>query len=158
MNDAQKGIVLTKQAAQITGEVLRDMFKTFLESKSVKKGEIKISELAKTGKLESIEITENNIADFRDVAKHYDIDFALKRDASTTPPTYHVFFATEKTENFKRAFTEYAAKVSQKRDTSKEFSVTREQLHRNAKTVAQTHDDKKQEKERTLQKNQNMTR
>lgn len=158
MNDAQKGIVLSKQAVQITGDVLKEMMKTFLENKSVKKGEIKIAELAKSGKLESIEITENNIADFRDTAKHYNIDYALKRDTSTTPPTYHVFFATEKTENFKRAFTEYAARVSQKRDKTKEFSVTKEQLRRNAKTVAQSHDDKKQEKERTLQKNQNMAR
>lgn len=157
MNDIQKGILLTKQAAQMTSEVLREMIKTFLENRSVKKGEIKITELAKAGKLESIEITESNIADFRDVARNYDIDFALKRDSTTTPPTYHVFFATEKTENFKRAFTEYVSRV-QKRDTSKEFSVTREQMQHNAKTVSKTHDDMKQEKERTLHKSQSIAR
>ena len=47
-------------------------------------------------KLESIEVTENNIGDFLSTARKYDLDFALKRDKSTTPPTYHVFFSANK--------------------------------------------------------------
>ena len=39
----------------------------------------------------------------------YDIDYALKRDKSTEPPTYHVFFSAANTESFKRAFSENGA-------------------------------------------------
>lgn len=36
-------------------------------------------ELAKVGKLENIEVTENNIKDFLKTAQKYDIDYALKK-------------------------------------------------------------------------------
>ena len=156
MNDVQKGIVLTKQAASITSEALREMIQAFMQNKTTPKGEMPYSTLAKTGKLESIEITENNIGSFLSVAKKYDIDFALKRDSSTSPPTYHVFFAATKTENFKRAFVEYAANV-QNKTKSAEYSVSREQIHKNAQKVAADRDSKKHEKERTLNKNQNIS-
>ncbi len=43
-------------------------------------------------KLDSIEVSDRNIGDFLKTARKYDVDFALKRDKSTSPPTYHVFF------------------------------------------------------------------
>lgn len=158
MSDTQKTIALTKQTAQITGEVLKTMLKDFLENKSVKKGNIGMSELVQRsgGKLESIEVTDNNIRSFLDVAKKYDIDFALKRDKSVEPPIYQVYFATNKTDNFKKAFTEYAYGV-QNKSQQRTYTVSREAMNQNAKKISQQRDDKSQEKERTLQKNQNIS-
>lgn len=61
-------------------------------------------------KLDSIEVSDRNIGDFLKTARKYDVDFALKRDKSTTPPTYHVFFSAAKTEDFKRAFRSMSAR------------------------------------------------
>ena len=157
MSDIQKTIVLTKQAAQITEEVLKAMLKDYLGNKSVKKGEISMSELVRKsgGKLESIEVTDNNIRSFLDVAKKYDIDSALKRDRNAEPPVYQVFFSTNKTENFKKAFTEYAYDV-QNKNKQITYTVNRETVNRNARNISHQHDEKTHDRERTLQKNQNI--
>ena len=42
--------------------------------------------------VKNIEITEQNIKAFSVVAKKYDIDYALKKDPTTEPPHYYVFF------------------------------------------------------------------
>ena len=57
-------------------------------------------------KLDSIEVSVGNIGDFLKTARKYDVDFALKRDKNTTPPTYHIFFSAAKTKDFKRAFSD----------------------------------------------------
>ena len=67
------------------------------------------------------------------IAKKYDIDFALKRDATTFPPTYHVFFRTSQTENFNRAFKEYATGKSQ--EISKK-PYDRQKLQEKAQEIA----------------------
>ena len=84
-------------------------------------------------KLDSIEVSSENIADFLKTARKYDVDFALKSDNSTNPQTYHVFFSAAKTEDFKRAFTEYLGKGQQ--PSKAKFS--RELLHKQAQRVAQ---------------------
>ena len=85
-------------------------------------------------KLDSIEVSDRNIGDFLKTARKYDVDFALKRDKSTQPPTYHVFFSAAKTENFKRAFSEYLGKGQGESQKRGEF--TREQMHQQAQKVA----------------------
>lgn len=84
-------------------------------------------------KLDSIEVSDRNIGDFLKTARKYDVDFALKRDKSTEPPTYHVFFSAAKTEDFKRAFSEYVGKGQGK--TQKRGEFTREQMHQQAQKI-----------------------
>ena len=52
-------------------------------------------------KLDSIDISSENIGDFLKTARKYDANFALKSDNSTEPATYHVFFSAAKTDDFK---------------------------------------------------------
>ena len=101
-------------------------------------------------KLDSIEVSDRNIGDFLKTARKYDVDFALKRDKSTQPPTYHVFFSAAKTENFKRAFSEYLGKGQGKSQKRGEF--TREQMHQQAQKVANRPRNQKQ-REKTRAKN-----
>ena len=92
-------------------------------------------------------ILENNIGSFLNTARKYDIDYALKRDSSTTPPTYHVFFETSRSENFQKAFSEYANNM-QSRITSKTASqiINREQMKENAKLISQKTSERSAEK------------
>ena len=57
--------------------------------------------------LSNIEITDGNIKSFERVAKKYRLDFALKKDSSTKPPTYYVFFKGQDTEMMNLAFKKY---------------------------------------------------
>ena len=131
------------QAVKVTAELLKEMCRAFLDSPP-KHGKIRYGDIAKSGKLESIEVTENNIGSFLDTARKYDIDYALKRDSSTSPPTYHVFFTTGHSENFRKAFAEYAGGMqSQLADRS---VVTREQIKQNTKIISQKSSERSVEK------------
>lgn len=153
--DTKKVIDICIQAPAVTKEVLQAALRDFLHNKTEKKGNIKFGELYQRsgGKLESIEVTENNIRDFLGTAAKFDIDFSLKRDKSTQPPTYHVFFATRNTDNFKRAFTEYAVGVQQKINQPKEATITMQQVHDNQKVVDEINQSLKKDKVLEKQKN-----
>lgn len=131
--DASKTISVVVQTTRMTADVLKDALRALL-SKQTKHGKIKYGTIAKRGKLESIEVTENNIKDFLNTARKYDIDYALKRDSSTSPPTYHVFFTAANMEIFKKAFAEYASEISEK---VSEKSVNREQIRENSRIISQ---------------------
>lgn len=141
--DAEKTISFSVQAVKVTAELLKEMCRAFLDSPP-KHGKIRYGDIAKSGKLESIEVTENNIGSFLDTARKYDIDYALKRDSSTSPPTYHVFFTTGHSENFRKAFAEYAGGMqSQLQDRS---VISREQIKQNAKIISQKSSERAAEK------------
>lgn len=141
--DAEKTISFSVQAVKVTAELLKEMCRAFLDSPP-KHGKIRYGDIAKSGKLESIEVTENNIGSFLDTARKYDIDYALKRDNSTSPPTYHVFFTTGHSENFRKAFAEYAGGMqSQLQDRS---VISREQIKQNAKIISQKSSERAAEK------------
>lgn len=61
-------------------------------------------------KLTNIEVTDQNIKSFERVAKKYNIDFALKKDKSISPPRYMVFFKARDVDVMHAAFKEYSAK------------------------------------------------
>ena len=58
----------------------------------------------------SIEITDENIKAFEGTAKKYGIDFALKKDATESPPRYLVFFKGRDADVLTAAFREFSAK------------------------------------------------
>ena len=134
-NGAKKTIDISIKAEKMTADVLKSALQEFLSGKAEKKGRMTYKQLqAKSpSKLDSIEVSDRNIGDFLKTARKYDVDFALKRDKSTEPPTYHVFFSAAKTEDFKRAFSEYVGKGQGK--TQKRGEFTREQMHQQAQKI-----------------------
>ena len=58
----------------------------------------------------NLEITNYNIRAFSATAKKYGIDFALKKDSSTQPPRYLVFFKGRDADVMTAAFKEFSAK------------------------------------------------
>ena len=133
-NGAKKTIDISIKAEKMTADVLKSALQEFMSGKAEKKGRMTYKQLqAKSpSKLDSIEVSDRNIGDFLKTARKYDVDFALKRDKSTSPPTYHVFFSAAKTEDFKRAFSEYLGKGQGK----KRGEFTREQMQQQAQKVA----------------------
>lgn len=132
----KKTIDISVKAEKMTADVLRSALQEFLSGKAEKKGRMSYKQLQNksVSKLDSIEVSDKNIGDFLKTARKYDVDFALKRDKNTEPPTYHVFFSAAKTEDFKRAFSEYIGKGQSKIKPRGEF--TREQLHRETARIA----------------------
>ena len=134
----RKTIDLTIKAERLTSDILKAAMQEFL-SGDMKKGRMSLRKLEQQsqGKIESIEVTDNNIRDFLETAKKYDVDFALKRDNGTQPPVYHVFFSAAKTEDFKHAFSEYVSCKQAEVAVPKRGEISREQLKQQAQTIAQ---------------------
>ncbi len=57
--------------------------------------------------LTNIEITDNNIRSFEKVARKYGITYSLKKDRSSDPPRYLVFFRAKDVDVMEAAFKEY---------------------------------------------------
>lgn len=87
-NGAKKTIDISIKAEKMTADVLKSALREFMSGKAKKKGRMTYKQLqAKSpSKLDSIEVSDRNIGDFLKTARKYDVDFALKRDKSTTPP------------------------------------------------------------------------
>lgn len=82
----------------------------------------------------NIEITDQNIKAFSATAKKYGIDFSLKKDATTQPPRYLVFFKGRDVDVLTAAFKEFSAKKltqEQRKSVRQELSQTKQE----AKTV-----------------------
>ena len=121
----RKTIDLSVRSREFTVDTLKSAMQDFLSGKSQKKGRVSMKKLSEhSGKLENVEI--KGIADFLSVAKKYDIDYAVKKEADSD--TFHVFFQASKMEDFKRAFQEFASR--------KQEELLRACVHRRFKSVA----------------------
>ena len=152
MDDSKKTIDVVIQATKLTVDIFQNVIYDLTTKRNYEsRGNVRLGQLMKQGKLDSIEITDNNIKSFLDVAKKYDVSYALKRDSSTSPHTYHVFFTGRDTETLNKAFKEYVGVIDKKLNKGqKEKSVgkvvNREQIKKNARTI------KKMEKEKQRNK------
>ena len=91
--------------------------------RSLHQGKQTLHQLKQHGaSLTNIEITEQNIKAFSAVAKKYDIDYALKKDPTTDPPHYYVFFKAKDKDQLQPAFKEFTAMTlgREKRPTIRE--------------------------------------
>lgn len=143
----QKTIALSIQTSKLTADVLQKALKKMLSVGKNKlqqphKGKQTMRQLMKhnTG-VSNIEITNDNIKAFEQTAKKYGIDFALKKDISTDPPRYLVFFKGRDADVLTAAFKEFSAKnlakqkkpsirklLSQMRDKVKQKNQHREKV------------------------------
>ena len=135
-----KSVALSIKATKLTANVLKAaLLKALAEmekkqkSPKVYKGKQSVKHLVRQGAgVSNIEVTDGNIKSFEKVARKYGIDFALKKDASTQPPRYLVYFKAQDTDALSAAFKEYSASVL---DKTKRPSVLAK-LHDLAQSVA----------------------
>lgn len=126
----QKTIALAVSATKMTGRVLAQAMRLYLQSRNnqsheIPKGKQSLTDLEKqNAALSSIEITNKNIRSFDKAAKKYKIDYALKKDKTKEPPVYYVFFKGRDEERISMAFNEYSQKILKR----KEKKSVREEL------------------------------
>lgn len=107
-----KTVAISIKAAKISGRLLAQAMQAFLKKArepTFKTGKQSLKSLSKHGaSLSNIEITDNNIGDFKRIARKYNIDFALKRDNAESPPKWLVFFKAKDMDALTAAFKEYS--------------------------------------------------
>ncbi len=62
----------------------------------------------------NIEITDPSIKEFEKIARKYGVDYAVKKDRSSSPPKYLIFFKGRDADALTAAFTEYTGEKGQK--------------------------------------------
>ena len=135
-----KTVALSIKATKLTGRLLAKAMQAFLRqaraSPKAKTGNQSVKSLTKQGaSLTNIEIGGNNIGDFKRVARKYNVDFALKRDDSETPPKWLVFFKAKDTDALTAAFKEYS-KITLKVKERPDFLAKIQQFKQKAKELA----------------------
>jgi hypothetical protein len=74
-----------------------------------KTGKQSLQSLQKHGaSLTDIEISGDNIGSFNRIARRHNVDFALKKDSSATPPKWMVFFKAKDSDALTASFNEYS--------------------------------------------------
>ena len=71
----------------------------------------------------NIEINDPSIRNFERIARKYGVDYAVKKDRSTSPPKYLIFFKGRDADALTAAFSEYTQKKVKKADRSERPSV-----------------------------------
>ena len=114
----EKVIALSIRTTKLTAEMLQKSIRFMLSQikKQLDKpvqhhGKQTLKQLMKQNAgVSSIEITDSNIKAFESTAKKYGVDFALKKDATESPPRYLVFFKGRDADVLTAAFQEFSAK------------------------------------------------
>ena len=93
----QKTIALVIKTAKLDANVLKVAMRMYLNHRRQKTqkthGKTSVKKLVGEGVgVASIEVTDGNIKSFERVARKYNVDFAVKKDKTTDPPKYVVFF------------------------------------------------------------------
>ena len=145
----QKTIALVIKAAKLDANILKSAMRMYLNHcrKQAQKthGKVSVKELVGEGAgASSIEITDGNIKSFERVARKYNVDFAVKKDKTTEPPKYLVFFKGRDADVVAQAFKEFV-KVNEKKQQRPSL---RQKLKGLQKIVAQN-----KNKERSREKN-----
>lgn len=119
---------------------------TVKKESQVKQGKTSLKQMMKDGsQLQNIEITNSNIKSFERVARKYGVTYSLKKDRSTEPPRYLVFFRAKDVDVITAAFKEYAGVAMAK---EKKVSI-RKKLQAAIEKVNQHRErNKEQEKDR----------
>ena len=80
--------------------------------------------------ISNIEITDPSIKEFEKIARKYGVDYAVKKDRSSSPPKYLIFFKGRDADALTAAFTEYTNKKAKK------ATNLRAQLYRLGETMS----------------------
>ena len=114
----EKVVARSIKGAKRTAEMLQKAMKEVLsqvkkevDKQAIPHGKQTLRQLMKQNAgVSNIEITDGNIKAFESTAKKYGIDYALKKDATETPPRYLVFFKGRDADVLTAAFKEFSAR------------------------------------------------
>ena len=132
-----KSVALIVDGARMSEQVLEKAINAYLAARKNKQpkiyhGKQSLKQLARQNAgLANIEITEKNIKAFTQVAKKYHVDCALKKDTTSEPPRYLVFFKSRDADAITAAFQEFTAgKLHRKPSIRKCLALAKEQARK----------------------------
>lgn len=146
----QKTIALVIKTSKLNASVLKAAMRMYLNHRKQqaqnKHGKVSVKKLVGEGVgVSSIEVTDNNIKAFERVARKYNVDFAVKKDKTTAPPKYMVFFKGRDADVIAQAFKEFVYGNEKKKGRAS----VREKLNKFKEKVSQ---DKNRERSREKNK------
>lgn len=108
----QKTIALVIRTSKLTTGTLKAAMKMYLDHRKQNTqkthGKTSVKKLVGDGVgTSSIEVTDSNIKSFERVARKYNVDFAVKKDKTVSPPKYMVFFKGKDADVVAQAFKEF---------------------------------------------------
>ena len=117
-----RAVQVTIQTTKLTGHVLQSALANVLShiknkqlNAKIFKGRQSVKHLVRQGAgVCNIDITDKNIKSFDRVARKYGVDYAVRKDSSTVPPKYMVFFKARDADALTAAFSEFTAKTVQR--------------------------------------------
>jgi hypothetical protein len=143
---SEKTIALSIKAVKLDAKLLAKAIQALLKrgnrlvtkmttSKDINvKGKQTVKQLVRQGQgVSNIEITNKNIKSFESVARKYGVDFALKKDKTSNPPKWLVFFKAKDADALTAAFKEFTAKVV-KRRSKPSLTETLDNMDKKAKS------------------------
>ena len=101
-----------KTGGKLTASMLKYAIEQYLKQQRNPRaphGKQSVKSLVRQGAgVQNIEITDKNIRSFQSIARKYGVDYALKKDTSSQPPRYLVFFKARDTDALTAAFREFS--------------------------------------------------
>ena len=118
----RKAVAISVKAGKLTADLLKKAITKALaemeksqKNPKIYRGKQSVNHLVRQGAgVSNIEVTDGNIKSFERVARKYGVDFALKKDTTSQPPRYLVFFKSKDADALTTAFAEYSGKVVKK--------------------------------------------
>lgn len=109
----QKTLALIIRTSKLTEGVLEQAIKNYLQAQKQKqaqpkRGKQSVKELiGQNAGVSNLEIKSGNLRCFEQVARNYRVDFAVKKDRTTEPPKYLIFFKGRDADAFTQVFKEF---------------------------------------------------
>ena len=116
-------VTLMVNGTKFTGRLLKDAITKYMAHRKEKKlqksrdspvkpcGKQTVKELIGQNQgISNIEVNDPDIRKFERIARKYGVDYAVKKDRSTHPPKYLIFFKARDADALTAAFSEYTAK------------------------------------------------
>jgi hypothetical protein len=128
--------IMGKDAKDDTAKTTKDGEKS--QDIKIKRGQQSIKSLVQgeNGSLQTLDVTETSIGSFKNTARKYGVDYAVRKDSSTEPARWMVFFRGKDEETINAAFREYTGKVMEKaRKAEKQATVKGERREARAETL-----------------------
>ena len=121
-----KTLTLIINGSKLTGRMLKSAIAKYLAHRKEVKHQKRQTDVVPHGKqtvkqlvgqnqgVSNIEINDPSIKEFDCIARKYGVDYAIKRDRSSDPPKFLVFFKSRDADALTSAFNEYAGKKVKK--------------------------------------------
>ena len=124
-------LTLVVSGTKFTGRLLKAAISKYLAHRKEKKlqkqtphGKQTVKQLIGQNQgISNIEITDPSIKEFEKIARKYGVDYAVKKDRSSSPPKYLIFFKGRDADALTAAFTEYTSKKVKKAEKTERPSV-----------------------------------